>query len=245
MLPFTSRAAIVRILLFLVFLGIVAWWFMVRMPGKSARAGEKPGLTTAEIALREELRADVQKLAGEIGQRNLETYLSLQATANFIEHSLGKTGFVPHRQGYEVQGKLCENIEIEIPGSGQEVVAVGAHYDTVPKCPGANDNSSGVAALLALACRAPRHPACTLRFVAFVNEEPGYFQTNEMGSVVIRESLQGARRSNQGNDQPGNHRRLLGFARFTKISDARLGRSLSYTRKLHRLCRQYFFSSTR
>ncbi len=51
--------------------------------------------------------------------------------------------------------------------------------------PGANDNGSGVAALLALARRfAAKKCEYTLRLVAFVNEEPPYFQTEQMGSLV-------------------------------------------------------------
>ena len=62
---------------------------------------------------------------------------------------------------------------------------VGAHYDTVRSTPGADDNASGVAALLALAADfAPSQPARTLRFVAFANEEPAFFQSELMGSRV-------------------------------------------------------------
>jgi Zn-dependent M28 family amino/carboxypeptidase len=76
-------------------------------------------------------------------------------------------------------------IEAEILGSSPCIVVVGAHYDSVFGAPGANDNGSGVAALLALARRfAARSTSCTLRFVAFVNEEPPYFQTPRVGSLV-------------------------------------------------------------
>jgi len=62
---------------------------------------------------------------------------------------------------------------------------LGAHYDTVPGCPGANDNTSGVAALLELSrLFTSIEPALTVRFVAFVNEEPPYFLTGQQGSVV-------------------------------------------------------------
>jgi Zn-dependent M28 family amino/carboxypeptidase len=62
---------------------------------------------------------------------------------------------------------------------------IGAHYDSVFGSPGANDNGSGVAALLVLAKRfSGSHNARTLRFVAFVNEEPQHFQTAQMGSFV-------------------------------------------------------------
>jgi Zn-dependent M28 family amino/carboxypeptidase len=51
--------------------------------------------------------------------------------------------------------------------------------------PGANDNASGIAALLALARYFARsQPQRTLRLVAFANEEPPFFQTEQMGSLV-------------------------------------------------------------
>ena len=62
---------------------------------------------------------------------------------------------------------------------------IGAHYDTVFGAPGANDNSSGVAAVLSLAkAFVNKKPEKTLRFVEFVNEEPPFFWTDKMGSVV-------------------------------------------------------------
>ncbi len=78
-----------------------------------------------------------------------------------------------------------------MPGGGPhagEIVVVGAHYDSVRSpggCPAANDNGSGVAALLELARAFKSRPHDrTLRFVAFVNEEPPWFQTERMGSLV-------------------------------------------------------------
>src|SRR5262249_54340316 len=80
------------------------------------------------------------------------------------------------------------------PGNRPEIIVIGAHYDSVFGSPGANDNGSGAAAVMALAplfagCEkgqpAPQGMADkTLRFVAFVNEEPPYFVSGEMGSLV-------------------------------------------------------------
>jgi Zn-dependent M28 family amino/carboxypeptidase len=65
------------------------------------------------------------------------------------------------------------------------MLIVGAHYDSVPGCPGANDNASGVAGLLEIARLLAVHkPARTVRFVAFVNEEPPFFRSDDMGSRV-------------------------------------------------------------
>ena len=173
-------------LLLLLAIGAItmAWWGMIRMPGSSFR-GAPPPLSAAELTLRAELGADVQKLGGEIGERNVKYYAELQAAADFVAQSFAAAGYQPRHDRYDVRGKLCENIEVEIPGRSREIVIIGAHYDSVFGSPGANDNGSGVAALLALARRFAGKPnARTLRFVAFTNEEPLHFQTPLMGSWV-------------------------------------------------------------
>jgi peptidase M28-like protein len=171
---------------------VLLWWFGMRMPGKNvSKAGP---LSPDEVALREELRANVQKLAGEIGERNMWHYAQLNAAAAFIEDSFSRAGLRTRRDSYDMGGQTCHNIESEIPGNRPEIIVIGAHYDSVFGSPGANDNGSGVAALLALAQRfaareTERRPPRrtldkTLRFVAFVNEEPPYFLSGEMGSLV-------------------------------------------------------------
>ena len=159
------------------------WYFGVRMPGTNITS--PAALNTNEVELREELRANVQKLAGDIGERNMMRYPQLLAAAEFIEQSLGAPGLQTRRESYELHGRACHNIETQIAGRSRDVVVIGAHYDSVFGCPGANDNGSGVAALLALARRfAGRSTSNTLRFVAFVNEEPPYFQSSQMGSYA-------------------------------------------------------------
>ena len=171
---------------------VLLWWFGMKMPGQNvSKAGP---LSPDEIALREELRANVQKLAGEIGERNMWRYAQLNAAVDFIEDSFSRAGLRTRRESYETGGQPCHNIEAEIPGNRSDIIVIGAHYDSVFGSPGANDNGSGVAAVLALAKRfgagktqrsAPRRtPNKTLRFVAFVNEEPPYFLSGEMGSQV-------------------------------------------------------------
>src|SRR5213075_3552905 len=132
-----------------------------------------------------ELIADVRTLGDEIGERNMWRYAQLNAAADFIENSFLRAGLQPRRDTYQVNSLSCDNIEVEIRGASSQIVLIGAHYDSVFGAPGANDNGSGVAALLALARRfAGRKTQHTLRFVAFVNEEPPYFLSGEMGSLV-------------------------------------------------------------
>src|SRR5438046_7680119 len=159
------------------------WWFGMRMPGKNVSTAGP--LSPDEVELREELRADVQKLAGEIGERNMWHYPQLNAAADFIQDSFARAGLHPRRDSYDIHGQACHNIEAEIPGSHPEILLIGAHYDSVFGSPGANDNGTGVAATLALARRfVGRTPQHTMRFVAFVNEEPPYFLSDEMGSFI-------------------------------------------------------------
>jgi Zn-dependent M28 family amino/carboxypeptidase len=129
----------------------------------------------------------VEKLAGEIGERNMPHYRALAAAADFIESSLQESSYNACRHGYDVAGMTCHNIEVEIEGSDRadEIVIIGAHYDSVQGSPGANDNATGAAAVLALAgLFAGKKTSRTLRFVEFVNEEPPYFKSPAMGSLI-------------------------------------------------------------
>jgi hypothetical protein len=167
---------------------VVVWWIMVHMPGRSF-LGELPAADDPLAALSKELRADVEHLAVEIGDRRVPGRAEkLAQAADFIEAQFRAAGYEVERQKFEViAGGECCNLAAELRGATrpEEVVVIGAHYDTVAGTPGANDNGSGVAAMLALARRfAGSKPARTLRFVAFTNEEPPYFQTDQMGSRV-------------------------------------------------------------
>lgn len=145
-------------------------------------------LDEAEIAARDRMQAELRVLCVDIGERNLRTPEAYAKAAAWIADRMRAAGLAPRREEYRVGDATCANIVAEVAGASSELVVVGAHYDTVRGCPGANDNGSGVVALLELAQRfaaagAPR-PARTLRLVAFANEEPPHFQTDTMGSRV-------------------------------------------------------------
>ena len=187
-IPERRRALRVRIAgcAALALLGIAWGWRMIRMPGESY-SGPLPPLGEAESALAAALRRDVLELAVEIGERNIFVPDALARAADFLETRLAETGRTVQRQQFEVDRQPCCNLDLEIAGTdrAREIVVVGAHYDSVAGSPGANDNGTGVAALLALAEILGRQPhRRTLRFVAFVNEEPPFFQSDSMGSRV-------------------------------------------------------------
>ncbi|MGR9046801.1 MAG: M28 family peptidase [Gammaproteobacteria bacterium] len=140
---------------------------------------------------RRRLRAHVDELAGHIGEHNVFHPAGLHAAEAYIAESWRGQGYDVQRQAYTVRGVECANLEITCTGSAPDgdIILIGAHYDSVLGSPGANDNGSGVAALLELSrLFKPFSPASSLRFVAFVNEEPPFFFWNDMGSMVYVKS---------------------------------------------------------
>ncbi len=127
-------------------------FYMTAMPGKSF-SGTLPPLTTEETQIKTNLTKHVTAIAGEIGERNVIAYEPLQKTAQYIEDSFKSQGYKVSAQEYTVQMRKVRNLIAEIPGRAKpsEIIVVGAHYDTVDDCPGADDNTSGVAGLLELA----------------------------------------------------------------------------------------------
>ncbi|HSA68790.1 MAG TPA: M28 family peptidase [Burkholderiales bacterium] len=138
---------------------------MIRMPGTS-HAGPLPPLTGEARALTLRLRLHVAALA--VQERNVD----LETPARYIEQAFRSQGLEFSVQEFVSAGRRVRNIEA---GAGD--IVVGAHYDTVPGSPGADDNASGVAVLIELA--AMKMP---VRLVAFANEEPPYSFGPDMGS---------------------------------------------------------------
>lgn len=156
---------------------------MIPMPGKSF-CGPLLPLSGEESATSSRLKAHVHRLAEAIGERNLWRYPALEEAAEQIFDTFRSYGYAPITQEFSVHDKTVKNIEALLPGADRSsAVVIGAHYDTVPGSPGANDNATGVAAVLELArlLKAFR-PMREIRFVAFVNEEQPFFGTEAMGS---------------------------------------------------------------
>ena len=109
----------------------------------------------------------------------------MESTVSYLDRVLSEIGYKIQKQEFRSHEVSSLNLEVEISGDKypDEIIVVGAHYDTVSNCPGANDNGSGVAALLELArLLKDSSPQRTVRLVAFANEEPPFFFSNSMGS---------------------------------------------------------------
>ncbi len=142
-------------------------------------------LTDADRALAAEIRRDVETLATDIGPRGTFAPDRYALAERFLESSLIKAGYGVRRHSFEAHGVTCSNLEVSIRGGSHpdRIVILGAHYDSIPGCPAANDNASGVAGVLAIArALCSRSFRNTLRLVLFANEEPPHFNTNDMGS---------------------------------------------------------------
>jgi hypothetical protein len=154
----------------------------------SPRSSSAAASAAPELAGR--LRAHVTAIASK--EHNTATPLALERAATYIETTLAQAGYTPTRQEYMAGGQRVRNIEVAVGNVAKgkrpdRIFIVGAHYDSAPGAPGANDNGSGTAAVLELArmLRTMQPGAGTeVRFVFFVNEEPPWFMGEQMGSMV-------------------------------------------------------------
>lgn len=142
--------------------------------------------------LEQNLRRHVQRLAEEIGERNLQHPEALHAAEDYINQVWQQQGYVVEKQAYREKNIQCANLEITHEGNehADQIILIGAHYDTVYGSPGANDNGSGVAALLELSRLFQAEPTnMSVRFVAFVNEEPPFFFSGRQGSNIYAKAI--------------------------------------------------------
>jgi hypothetical protein len=179
-------------------------WVATQMPGQE-RLGDLPALDADGRAAAARMDAVVTHLAETIGERNLTgAPAALAAAADYIEGELRALGLEVRRQPVATRSGTAYNLEATIAGrvgsdraqsvaddsAARPVVVVGAHYDTARGTPGADDNGSGAALLLEIARRLAAAPASReVRIVAFANEEPPWFRTDRMGSVVYADEL--------------------------------------------------------
>jgi len=186
-----TAVAIVLILMLAAAYG--ALHYTTGVPGRS-HSGPLPPLTEEERALAVALKRHIEAIASR--EHNVHRYDELEKSARYIDVTLASYGYSVDRQEFFVDDTAVRNIDVVIEPRADiadpEVIVVGAHYDSVVGSPGANDNGSGAAAVIELA-RLLRDRAGTgarrIRLVLFVNEEPPYFKTEDMGSLHYARAL--------------------------------------------------------
>ena len=142
-----------------------------------------------------QLYADVQYLTEQNPPRNAFNVASLNQSADYIFQEFKKMSPRVQYQAFMVEEQEYKNIICSLGPEEGERIIVGAHYDVCGDQPGADDNASGVAGLLAIARLVHElNPELKYRldFVAFALEEPPYFKTDAMGSAVHAKSLRAA-----------------------------------------------------
>lgn len=165
--------------------------YMTWMPNPKSKEITGEGSDGLE-ALEQQLKTHVKRLAANSAGRNFIVSDTLTPARRYIEEQFVNAGLPVENQSYEIYGDLYANIIVNFPATGdsKKVLIVGAHYDSVENSPGANDNASGVAALIEIGKYLSHQPLKhNVRLIAFVNEEPPFFQTEEMGSLVYARSL--------------------------------------------------------
>lgn len=171
-------------IMLVLFLGVVLLlvlaWFWLTQPLLS-RAKPNP-VRTVDPA---RLEAHVRKLSVELSPRGIGHVENLNLVAAYIAGEFTQAGGAVSEQGYRVENRSYRNVIARFGPDTPQRIVVGAHYDAFGGLPGADDNASGIAALIELArLLGATSPATHVDLVAFSTEEPPYFGTTGMGSSV-------------------------------------------------------------
>ena len=138
-----------------------------------------------EEDIQRRLRHHVEHLADTIGPRTLQNPDSIKATCDYLRRQWKQFGRDVVEENYVVDQQTATNLVVEDRGTSKhdEIVLLGAHYDTVAGTPGADDNASAVAVMLEVCRLMSQHSSQrTARYVAFTCEELPYGPAGKMGS---------------------------------------------------------------
>ena len=170
----------------------LAAWYSLAVPGR-AHEGPLPPQTDEEREIAALLARHVRAIASV--PHNVRYFEALERSAQYIEGALQDLGYATTPQIFAVAGRSVRNIEAtrepRTATASTGTLVLGAHYDSFGDAPGANDNGTGTAAVLELArLLKDWQPADTrVRYVLFVNEEPPYYRTADMGSLHYARAL--------------------------------------------------------
>ena len=170
--------------LILATLGVLAWFWITQPLFSQPQMGQTISVDPAR------LETDVRELSEKLLPRDQTHPSNLDRTAAYIRARLAETGGRLSEQPFTISGNTYRNVICSFGPQSNERIIVGAHYDSYHEYAAADDNASGVAGLIELA-RLLSHTNLPLQvdLVAYTLEEPPYFGTAHMGSVMHAQSL--------------------------------------------------------
>lgn len=148
--------------------------------------------TETKNDLEDTLYRHAAALSADIGERSTVRAENLAKAADYIRAEFEAAGLTVTEQSYDYFGHRVANLIATPPDAAWSPAhyVIGAHYDTVPGTPGADDNASGVAVLLEIARHlAADPPPIPVRLAAFTLEEAPAFMTRLQGSRVFAREL--------------------------------------------------------
>ncbi|MGK7875210.1 MAG: M28 family peptidase [Xenococcaceae cyanobacterium] len=159
-------------------------WIIIAQPTFSKN---KPSSVKIEKI---KLKNHVRILSNQYHPKNWREIENLNRAAEYIYSHFKKSGARTSFQEYKIGVDIYKNvIGIYGPPSNKRII-IGAHYDTNEDTPGADDNASGVAALIELGYLLGKEKLTKeIELVAYTLEEPPFFGTKNMGSAIHAKSL--------------------------------------------------------
>jgi len=178
-------ARIVLILcLILAILGVLAWFSITQPLLFQPQPGQAISVDPAR------LESEVRELSEQLLPRDQTHPSNLDRAAAYISARLAETGGRLSEQPFTISGNTYRNVICSFGPQSNERIIVGAHYDSYHEYAAADDNASGVAGLIELARLLSRtNLPLQVDLVAYTLEEPPYFGTAHMGSVMHAQSL--------------------------------------------------------
>jgi len=182
------RRRLLRIILILcliiVLFGLAAWFWITQPLFSRTQPGQIISVDPAR------LETDVRQLSEHLLPRDQTHPSNLDRAADYIRARLAESGCRLSDQPFAISGNTYRNVVCSFGPESNERVIVGAHYDSYREYPAADDNASGVAGLIELARLLSRtNLPLQVDLVAYTLEEPPYFGTPHMGSVIHAQSL--------------------------------------------------------
>jgi len=140
------------------------------------------------LDLKEQLHTHLKQIV-----RDRDPYLASSGhfyVQQYIREHLAQWGTVETHE-FQIRGKTHQNLILNLPASAKNQkppILIGAHYDAVPGTPGADDNATGVAALLELARIFAAEPIkYPMQFVAFDMEEYGLLGSQQYAADLKKQ----------------------------------------------------------